>query len=120
MAILSIGHIGNNVEKAIEQVLPEGLNPAHYDLRFVKPLDEELLHEVFQKFEKVITIEDGTITGGLGSAIFEFQSEHNYSARVKRLGVPDHFIEQGTIPELHHECGFDVEGIVNAIKTFMA
>ncbi len=116
MAILSIGNEGNTALAAIKKLDGEGISVALYDMRFLKPIDESLLHEVFSKFQKILTIEDGTIIGGLGSAVIEFASDHNYHATIKRLGIPDHFVEQGSISELHHECGFDVEGIVSAIR----
>lgn len=115
IAILSIGHPGNFVQEAL-QLLPAHISrPAHYNMRFVKPLDEELLHDVFTRFKKIITVEDGVINGGFGSAIAEFMTAHGYDAALVRLGVPDRFIEQGSLKELHHECGFDAEGIVQAI-----
>ena len=117
VAILTIGHIGNYAVEACETLVTEGLNPAHYDMRFVKPLDEELLHEVFRKFKKVITIEDGSIMGGFGSAVLEWMSDHGYQAQVKRLGIPDEVIEHGEQIELHRECGFDPEGIANAVRS---
>jgi len=116
VAILSIGHPGNFVTEALLRLLPEGITPAHYDLRFLKPLDETLLHEVFHKFNKIITVEDGVVTGGMGSAILEFMAANHYQAEVCRLGIPDRFIEQGTPEELYRECGFDAEGIVKAVK----
>jgi len=112
LAILSIGHIGNLVTKACADLSEVGVEAAHYDMRFLKPIDEALLHEVFRKYDKVITIEDGTIIGGLGSAVIEFMNDHNYKASVKRLGVPDTFIEQGTVSELYRICGCDVQGII--------
>ncbi|HEY0772193.1 MAG TPA: 1-deoxy-D-xylulose-5-phosphate synthase [Sphingobacteriaceae bacterium] len=117
VAILTIGHIGNEAVKACVDLLSEGLNPAHYDMRFVKPLDEELLHEVFRKFRKVITVEDGCLQGGLGSAVLEFMTDNNYSAHVIRLGIPDAIIEHGEQPELWQECGYDAQGIINTVKT---
>lgn len=116
VAILSIGHIGNYAVEACKTLAKEGLNPAHYDMRFVKPLDEELLHEIFGKFKKVITIEDGCVMGGFGSAVLEWMSDNGYQAQVKRLGIPDEVIEHGEQMELHRECGFDPEGIANAIR----
>ena len=116
LAIISIGHAGNDVIKATEQLESEGISAAHYDIRFLKPIDEVLLHEIFTRFNKIITVEDGVIKGGLGSAVLEFMSESNYNAKVTRLGIPDRFIEQGSVGELHHECGFDVEGIVLSAK----
>lgn len=118
VAILSIGHIGNEAEKAAVMLEKDNISVAHYDMRFLKPTDEALLHEVFRNFSKIITVEDGTITGGLGSAVLEFMADHQYSAQVTRLGIPDRFIEQGTIHELHRECGFDAEGIVNRVLSF--
>ena len=111
IAILSIGAIGNLVRNLYENFDNENLSVAHYDMRFVKPLDEKLLHSVFKKFDKVITVEDGTIAGGFGSAVLEFMAQNNYSAKVKRLGVPDKFIEQGTQQELYKECGYDQDSI---------
>lgn len=115
VAVLSIGHIGNYVVSAFSELEKEGINPAHFDMRFVKPLDEELLHEVFAKFDKVITVEDGCIMGGFGSAVLEFMADNNYSAQVKRLGIPDKVIEQGEQIELQRESGFDPEGIKNTV-----
>ena len=114
VAILTFGHIGNYAVDACLQLEKEGVNAAHYDMRFAKPIDEMLLHEVFGKFEKVITVEDGCLMGGIGSAILEFAADHGYRASVKRLGIPDEFIEHGTKLELHKECGFDPEGIAQA------
>jgi len=116
VAILTIGPIGNEAAKAITQLNAEGFYPAHYDIRFVKPLDEALLHEVFQKYSKVITVEDGCIEGGMGTAILEFMADNNYNSRVVRLGIPDHVIEHGEQPELWAECGFDAAGIIRQVK----
>jgi 1-deoxy-D-xylulose-5-phosphate synthase len=116
LAILSIGHIGNLATEACKQLSVMGIEAAHYDMRFLKPIDEALLNEVFKKYDKVITIEDGTIIGGLGSAVIEFMSDHNYRAEIKRLGVPDTFIEQGTVAELYRICGCDIQGIIETAK----
>lgn len=116
VAILTIGHIGNYAVKACEILEKEGLNPAHYDLRFVKPLDEAMLHEVFQKFDRVITVEDGCLQGGMGSAVLEFMIDNGYTAKVKRLGIPDRIVEHGEQIELQRECGFDPAGIANAVR----
>lgn len=116
LAILSIGHIGNLATKACIQLSEMGIDAGHYDMRFLKPIDEVLLHEVFKKYDKVITIEDGTIIGGLGSAVIEFMNDHHYRADIKRLGVPDIFIEQGTVAELYRLCGCDVQGMIEAAK----
>lgn len=116
VAILSIGAIGIEAKKAIEILENQGLSVAHYDMRFVKPIDELLLHEVFAKFTKVVTLEDGCIQGGMGSAVLEFMADNNYHATVKRLGTPDKFIEHGTQEELYHECFYDVNAIVETVK----
>lgn len=119
LAILSIGHPGNLVVKAVRDVGKEGLQPAHFDFRFVKPLDEELLHEIFRNFGKVLTVEDNTIVGGFGSAVAEFMVRHGYHAELRMLGIPDRFIEQGTQRQLYRECGFDPESIAGAIRELM-
>jgi 1-deoxy-D-xylulose-5-phosphate synthase len=116
IAILTIGHIGNYAVEACEKLKKEGLNPAQYDMRFVKPLDGELLHEIFGKFKKVITVEDGCVMGGFGSAVIEWMIDHGYQAQVKRLGIPDDIIEHGEQEELHRSCGFDPEGIAEAVR----
>ena len=118
IAVLSLGHPGNFAANAIEK-LNDTDQIAHYDMRFLKPLDTNILHEVFSKFETVITVEDGVIEGGLGSAVIEFMNDHNYNSKVERLGVPDHFVEHGKPEELYHECGFDTEGIEKAIKKLL-
>ena len=114
IAILTIGHIGNYAVNACKQLEAQGINAAHYDMRFVKPVDEKLLHEVFSKYNKVITVEDGCIMGGMGSAVLEFMADNNYTAQVRRLGMPDKVIEHGEQLELHTECGFHPEGIAQA------
>ncbi|RFZ95696.1 1-deoxy-D-xylulose-5-phosphate synthase [Mucilaginibacter conchicola] len=116
VAILSIGAIGNEVVKATEHLHAEGYFPAHYDIRFVKPLDEALLHEVFQKYAHVITVEDGCLEGGMGSAVLEFMADNNYKSHVIRLGIPDEFIEHGEQPELWAECGYDAASIAARVK----
>jgi len=116
VAILSIGHIGNEAVKAIKELNTEGIYPAHYDLRFVKPLDQELLSEVFNKFDKIVTVEDGCIQGGMGSAVLEFMADKGYSSRVIRLGIPDDIIEHGDQPELWAECGYDATAIAEAVR----
>ena len=114
LAFLSFGHIGNYVVEVCDRLEKENVSAAHYDMRFAKPLDEKLLHEVFQKFDKIITVEDGCIPGGFGSAIIEFMSDNGYTSKVKRLGIEDRIFEHGTQSELHMESGFDPEGIYNA------
>ncbi len=116
LAILSYGHPGNFAASAINDAAREGIKVGHYDMRFVKPLDETLLHEVFHKYTKVITVEDGTVKGGFGSAILEFMAEHNYQAQVEILGIPDRIIEHGTPKQLYEEAGFDSNHILAAIK----
>lgn len=116
VAILSIGHVGNYAVEAADIVEKEGIDVAHYDLRFAKPLDELLLHEVFTKFKHIITLEDGCLMGGMGTAVAEFMLNNGYSSQITRLGIPDRFVEHGTQQELHAECGFDVKGIVSTIQ----
>lgn len=119
IAILTLGHPGNFATTAIRELKMDGLNPAHYDMRFAKPLDEELLHEVFSKYSNILTVEDGTIVGGFGSAILEFQAAHGYKANVRMLGIPDHIVEHGTLKELQHECGYDAPAIAAAVRDMM-
>ena len=119
IAILSFGHPGNFAATAIRQLRTEGIDPGHYDMRFAKPLDEALLHEVFSKYPKILTVEDGTILGGFGSAVLEFMAAHNYSAQVKMLGIPDRIVEHGSVKELQKECGFDAEGIASTVREMM-
>ncbi len=116
IAILSIGHPGNFALKAAVELENEGISAAIFDMRFVKPLDEELLHEIFKNYSKVITVEDGCIVGGFGSAVIEFMVDHSYKSEVKRLGIPDEFIEHGEPAELWAECGFDAASIIKAAK----
>lgn len=116
IAILTIGHIGNYVPEVLELLDADGIDPAHYDLRFVKPLDEKLLHEVFSKYASVVTVEDGCLMGGMGSAVLEFMAENGYSAKVRRLGIPDRVVEHGEQNELHAECGYDASGIAKAVR----
>ena len=116
VAILTLGHPGNFAVQACEDLSREGFYPAHYDMRFVKPLDKELLHEVFTRFKKIITVEDGCIQGGFGSAVAEFMIDNNYAASIVRLGIPDRFIEHGEQKELWAECHFDADAIKNAVR----
>lgn len=116
VAILSFGHPGNFAASAIRTLKSEGIDPAHYDLRFAKPLDETLLHEVFQRYTKVITVEDGTVVGGVGAAVLEFMAANQYKADVKILGIPDRIVEHGTQKELHRECGYDAEAIAHTVR----
>ncbi|WP_020596421.1 1-deoxy-D-xylulose-5-phosphate synthase [Spirosoma panaciterrae] len=119
VAILTIGHIGNYAVQASELLAKEGIRPALFDMRYVKPLDEALLHQIFSRFDRVLTVEDGCLMGGFGSAVLEFMANNDYSARVKRLGIPDEVIEHGEQIELHRECGFDPQGIANAVRELL-
>jgi 1-deoxy-D-xylulose-5-phosphate synthase len=116
VAILSFGHPGNFATTAIRNLRSEGIDPAHYDIRFVKPLDEALLHEVFTNYAKIVTVEDGTVVGGFGTAILEFMNANGYKADVTILGIPDRLVEHGTLKELHSECAYDAAGIEAAVK----
>ncbi len=116
IVFLTIGHIGNLALKAIETLAEEGIKAGLYDMRFVKPLDEELLHEVFSKYKKVITVEDGTVVGGMGTAVVEFMVQHQYTAEVKMLGMPDAIVEHGEQKELYAECGYDEAAMVKTAK----
>ncbi len=119
LAILSFGHPGNFAAAAIRNLKSDGIEPAHYDMRFAKPLDEEILHEVFSRYSKIITIEDGTIIGGIGSAILEFMSQHGYNAAIKMLGIPDRIVEHGSQKELHRECHYDADAIAETAREMM-
>ena len=116
IAILSIGPVGNEALKAIEQVEKEGVSVALYDMIYLKPIDEELLHEVGKKFNRIVTVENGVIKGGLGTAVLEFMADNGYTPKVKRIGVPDRFIEHGSVPELFKLCGMDSESITEVVK----
>ena len=115
LAVLSIGPIGNEVAKAIDRAEAEGRSVAHYDMIYLKPLDEALLHEIGQAYSRIITVENGVVRGGFGSAVLEFMADNGYTPRVERIGVPDRFIEQGSIPELYKLCGMDAESIYRCI-----
>ncbi len=119
IAILSFGHPGNFAAAAIRELNNDGIQPAHYDLRFAKPLDEGLLHEVFKTYNKVITVEDGTVVGGIGSAVLEFMNAHQYKAEVRILGIPDRIVEHGTLKELHKECHYDAQAIADCARKMM-
>jgi 1-deoxy-D-xylulose-5-phosphate synthase len=116
VAILTLGHPGNFAVEACEQLAKENIFPAHYDLRFAKPLDEKMLREVFENYSHIITVEDGCLQGGVGSAVLEFMADHQLNAIVKRLGIPDQYIEHGEQPELWKECGYDAEAIAAAVR----
>ncbi|TGE13087.1 1-deoxy-D-xylulose-5-phosphate synthase [Hymenobacter elongatus] len=116
VAILSIGHIGNYAVKATSQLAAEGFNVGHFDMRFAKPLDEELLAAALSKYKAIVTVEDGCLQGGFGAAVLEFMADHGYSVPVQRLGIPDRVVEHGTQDELYKECGFDAAGIAAAVR----
>lgn len=120
VAILSIGHPGNFALEASEQLQKEGIEAGVYDMRFLKPLDETMLHDVCRSYPRLLTVEDGTIKGGLGSAVLEFMADHGYKLPLMRLGVPDRYITQGRPEELYAECGYDTAGIVVAVKGLCA
>lgn len=119
IAILSFGHPGNFAAAAIRNLKTYGIQPGHYDMRFVKPLDEDLLHEVFSRYSKIITVEDGTVVGGFGSAVLEFMAKYGYTAEVRILGIPDRIVEHGTLKELYRECQYDAQAIEDTAKEMM-
>ena len=119
LAILTIGTVGIQTKRVVNMLQKDGIMAAHYDMRFVKPLDEETLHSVFKKYKHVVTIEDGVLQGGFGSAVIEFMTDHQYSSQLKRIGIPDKFIDQGTPDELYREYGLDQQGIYQAVKALM-
>jgi len=119
LAILTLGPIGNHAAKAIDRLELEDISVAHFDMRFLKPLDNKLLKTVFSRFKKVITVEDASVVGGLGSAVIEYMNDNSYKAKVIRLGIPDRFVDHGTQEELYKECGYDVEGIVKAARNLV-
>jgi len=116
LAILSIGHPGTDIASVVSKLAKENISIAHYDMRFVAPIDTDLLHSVFKKFHYIITVEDGVLKGGFGSSVIEFMCDKGYNSEVRRLGVPDYFVEHGTQEELYRECGYDAEGIEIAIR----
>lgn len=116
IAILSLGHPGNFVREAVAILKKENISPAHYDLRFLKPIDEEILHEVFSNYKHIVTVEDGTVLGGFGSTVLNFMSTHHYQAYVSVLGIPDQYIHHGKVYDLYASCGFDAEGIAGAVR----
>ena len=117
IAVLTIGTVGNFASEAIARMEADGIRVAHYDLRFAKPLDQELLHEVGGKFRCVVTVEDGALRGGVGEAVVAFFCEHGYLPKVVSLGIPDRFVEHGTPAQLYAQCGYDAEGIYRTLKS---
>jgi 1-deoxy-D-xylulose-5-phosphate synthase len=120
LAVLSFGHPGNDVAAVAEKLRKESISIMHYDMRFAAPLDTKTLHSVFKKFKKIITVEDGILKGGFGSAVVEFMCDNVYVADVKRLGIPNYFVEQGSQAELFRECGYDQDGIEKAIREMLS
>jgi 1-deoxy-D-xylulose-5-phosphate synthase len=119
LAILTIGHPGNFADKAIKQLRLEGHNPGHFDMRFVKPIDEAMLHEVCQRYPYLVTVEDGSVQGGFGSAVLEFMAKEGYKNQVRILGIPDRIVEHGTPKELHRECEYDTEAIMQVVREML-
>ena len=119
IAMISIGTAGNLVSQASQILSNEGIQAAHYDMRFLKPIDEDMLHYICRTHKQIITVEDGAIIGGLGSAVMEFAHDHQYAVHIRRLGIPDHFVTHGTVEELYHECGYDAEGIADTAKSIL-
>ena len=117
IAVLTIGTVGNFASEAIARMEADGIRVAHYDLRFAKPLDQELLHEVGRKFRCVVTVEDGALRGGVGEAVVAFFCEHGYLPKVVSLGIPDRFVQHGTPAQLYAQCGYDAEGIYRTLKS---
>lgn len=119
VAILTIGTIGVPTKRVVNMLQKEGIMAAHFDMRFVKPMDQEILHTVFKKYTHVVTVEEGVLQGGFGSAVAEFMTDHQYFIHLKRIGIPDKFVDQGTPEELYRECGLDQKGIYQTIKAFI-
>ncbi|WP_432711918.1 1-deoxy-D-xylulose-5-phosphate synthase [Pedobacter sp.] len=117
VALVTIGHVGNFAVAACKELNSDGIHPAHYDLRFVKPIDEAMLHEVFKRYKNVITVEDGCLPGGMGSAVLEFMADHQYKANVVRLGIPDEVVEHGEQAELWSICGYDTAAIISTVRS---
>ena len=118
LAILSLGPIGNVAKEVVKRLAEENVSVALYDMRYLKPIDEEILHEVGRHFTKIVTLEDGVIIGGFGSAVVEFMSDNHYAVEVKRIGLPDQFVEHGAVSKLHSVYGLDLEGIIRVVKAF--
>ncbi|MBW7846107.1 MAG: 1-deoxy-D-xylulose-5-phosphate synthase, partial [Bacteroidia bacterium] len=119
IAILSIGTAGNLAIDAVKKLKEENINIGLYDMRFVKPIDEDILHQVCKQYKKIITVEDGTIVGGFGSAVLEFIAKFNYDISVSMLGMPDSIVEHGEQPELYKECGYDANSIIKNVKKLL-
>jgi 1-deoxy-D-xylulose-5-phosphate synthase len=115
VALLSIGPIGNKGADAVSMAESQGVQVLHYNMRFIKPIDQDILAQACSRCETIITLENGTLSGGLHSAVSEYITEHGLGNRIISLGIPDRFIEQGSVAELHHECGYDTEAIYKTI-----
>jgi 1-deoxy-D-xylulose-5-phosphate synthase len=120
VALVTFGTVGNMATEAANSLAAEGVRVGHYDMRFVKPIDEELLHHICKTYKKIVTVEDGTIVGGFGSAVLEFMAAHHYSLQVKMLGMPDAIIEHGEQMELYQECGYDPASITKTVKEMIS
>lgn len=119
LAIISLGPIGQEASIAIRELEKENISADHYDMRFLKPLDNKLLKKIFLKHKKIITLEDASVVGGMGSAVIEYMNDNSYQAKIIRLGIPDRFVDHGTQEELYRECGYDSEGIVAAARNLV-
>jgi len=119
IALLTIGYAGTLAQEALSRLEEENIEVEHWDMRFVKPLDSDCLHGIFKHFKKIVVVEDGVLSGGFGSAVIEFMADNGYQADVKRLGVPDSFVDHGTQAELYKECGYDAEAIYSAVKSMV-
>lgn len=119
IAIISIGTIGHEVSLALQQLHSDKIYPAHFDMRFIKPLDTALLDSIFAKYKRIITVEDNVLQGGFGSAICEYACDHFYNLKIKRLGIPDRFIEHGSPEDLYKVCGIDSKTITETVKNML-
>ena len=118
VAFLTLGPLGKVMEEAVSEACAQGVDVAHYDMRFVKPIDTDILHEVGEKFRYIVTLEDGSVKGGLGSAVMEYMAENGYTPRIEVLGIPDRFVEHGTPAELYRVCGMDKDSVLKALLKF--
>jgi 1-deoxy-D-xylulose-5-phosphate synthase len=118
VAFLTIGPIGKQMETVVKEATEQGVSVAHYDMRFLKPIDEKILHEVGERFKYIVTLEDGTVKGGLGSAVLEYMAANGYTPKVKVMGIPDAFVKHGTPEQLYKVCRMDKESVLAAIMEF--
>jgi 1-deoxy-D-xylulose-5-phosphate synthase len=119
VAVLSIGHIGNEVIEVVNRLEEQGIKVGHYDMIYVKPIDEEILDEATKRYHSIITIEDGTVMGGLGSAVAEWLTRHDRTTQLRMLGVQDEFVHQGTVAQLYERCGMDAQSLEKTILSLM-